>query len=121
MSGLLYNADPHVTSCTVGVRLLWNVTDEVIGEWRGLRNEELYARYASPNIILMIKSRTMKWTGYVARMRNRSGAYRVLVGKPEGRRPLGRPKRRWEDLREAGWGTWAGSIWLRIGTGGGLL
>jgi hypothetical protein len=54
------------------------------------------------------------------------GAYRILVGRPEGRRPLGRPRRRWEDnikrdLQEVGWGAWSGLIWLRIGTGGGLL
>jgi hypothetical protein len=59
-------------------------------------------------------------------MGERKGAYRALVGKPERRRPLGRPRRRWEDnikmdLREGGWGAWAGSMWLRIGTGGGLL
>jgi hypothetical protein len=59
-------------------------------------------------------------------MEKRRGAYRALVGKPEGRRPLGRPRRRWEnnikmDLREVGWGVWTGSIWLRIGTGGKLL
>jgi hypothetical protein len=62
----------------------------------------------------------------VARMGERRGAYRALVGKPEGRRPPGRPWRRWEDnikmdLREVGWGAWTGSIWLRIGTGGELL
>jgi hypothetical protein len=62
----------------------------------------------------------------VARMGERRGAYRALVGEPEGRRPLGRPRRRWEDnikmdLREVGWGAWTGSVWLRIGTGGGLL
>jgi hypothetical protein len=59
-------------------------------------------------------------------MGERRDAYRALVGKPEGRRPLGRPRRRWEnnikmDLREVGWGSWTGSIWLRIGTGGELL
>jgi hypothetical protein len=75
----------------------------------------------------MIKSRRLRWAGHVARMGERRGAYRALVGKPEGRRPLGRPRRRWEDniqrdLREVGWGgAWTGSIWLRIGTGGGLL
>jgi hypothetical protein len=62
----------------------------------------------------------------VARMGERRGAYRALVGKPEGRRPLGRPRRSWEnnikmDLREVGWGAWTGSIWLRIGTGSWLL
>jgi hypothetical protein len=59
-------------------------------------------------------------------MGERRGAYRLLVGKPEGRRPLRGPRHRWEynikiDLREVGWGAWTGSIWLRIGTGGGLL
>jgi hypothetical protein len=59
-------------------------------------------------------------------MRDRRGAYMVLVGEPEGKRPFGRPRRRWEDnikidLQEVGWGTWSGLIWLRIGTGGALL
>jgi len=62
----------------------------------------------------------------VARMGERRGVYRGLVGKPEGKRPLGRPNRRWEDnikmdLQEVRWGVWTGSSWLRIGTGGGLL
>jgi hypothetical protein len=76
--------------------------------------------------IRVIKSRILRWAGHVARMGERRGAYRALVGKPEGRNPLGRPRRRWEDnikmdLREVGWWAWTGSIWLRIGTGGGLL
>jgi hypothetical protein len=100
--------------------------DEVTGEWRRLHNKELYALYSSPNIIRMIKSRRLRWAGHVARMGERRDAYRALVGKPEGRRPLGRPMRKWEDnikmnLREFGWGAWTGSMWLRIGTGGGLL
>jgi hypothetical protein len=100
--------------------------DEVTAEWRRLHNKELYALYSSPNIIRVIQSRRLRWAGHVARMEKRRGAYRVLVGKPEGRRPLERPRRRWEDnvkmdLREVGWGAWTGSIWLRIGTGGGLL
>jgi len=82
--------------------------------------------YSSPNIIPVIKSRTMRWEGHVARMVEWRGVYRVLVGKPEGKRPLGRPRSRWEDnikidLQELGWGTWAGLIWLRIGRGGGHL
>jgi hypothetical protein len=82
--------------------------DEVTGEWRRLHNKELYALYSSPNIIRVIKSRRLKWVGHVARMEERRGAYRALVGKPEGRRPLGRPRHRWEDnikmdLLEVGW------------------
>jgi hypothetical protein len=82
----------------------------VAGEWRRLHNKELYARYSSPNIIRVIKSRRLRWTGHVARMGERRGAYRAVVGRPEGRRPLGRPRRRWEyniqmDLRGVGWGT----------------
>jgi hypothetical protein len=70
---------------------------EVTGEWRRLHNEELNDLYSSPNIIRVIKSRRMRWAGYVARMGEKRNAYRILVGRPEGRRPLGRPRRRWED------------------------
>jgi hypothetical protein len=70
--------------------------DEVTGEWRRLHNKELYALYSSPNIIRVIKPR-LRWTGHVARMGETRGAYRVLVENPEGRRPLERPRRRWED------------------------
>jgi hypothetical protein len=100
--------------------------DEVTGEWRRLHNEKLNDLYSSPNIIRVIKSRRMRWAGHVACMGEGRGAYRILVGRPEGRRPLGRRKRRWEDnikidLQEVRWGAWTGLIWLRIGTGGGLL
>ena len=71
--------------------------DEVTGEWRRLHNEELNDLYSSSNIVRVIKSRRMRWAGHVARMGEERGAYRVLVGKPEGRRPLGRPRRRWMD------------------------
>jgi hypothetical protein len=70
--------------------------DEVTGEWRKLRNEELYNLYCSPNNVRVIKSRR-RWPGQVARMGERRGVYRVLVGKTEGKKPLGRPRRRWED------------------------
>ena len=71
--------------------------DEVTGEWRRLHNEELNDLYCSPNIVRVIKSRRMRWTGHVARIGEERGVYRVLVGKPEGKRPLGRPRRRWVD------------------------
>ena len=74
-------------------------SEEVTGEWRRLHNEELNDLYSSPNIVRVIKSRRMRWTGHVARMGEERGVYRALVGKPEGRRPLGRPRRRWVDIR----------------------
>jgi hypothetical protein len=73
--------------------------DEVTGEWRKLHNEELNDLYCSPNIVRVIKSSRMRWAGYVAGMGKRRGVYRVLVGKPEGKKPLGIPRRRWEDIR----------------------
>ena len=83
--------------------------DEVTREWRKLHNEELNDLYSSPNIVRVIKSRRMRWAGNVARMGEERGLYRVLVGKPEGTRPLGRPRRRWVDniridLQEVGCG-----------------
>ena len=83
--------------------------DEVTGEWRRLHNEELNDLYTSPNILRVIKSRRMRWARHVARMDEERGVYRVLVGKPEGKRPLGRPRRRWVDnnmmdLQEVGCG-----------------
>jgi len=71
--------------------------DEVTGEWRRLHNEELNGLYSSPNIVRVIKSRRMRWARHVARMGEERGVYRVLVGKLEGKRSLGRPKRRWVD------------------------
>jgi hypothetical protein len=72
--------------------------DEATGEWRRrLHNEELNDLYSSPNVIRVIKSRRMRWAGHIARMAEKGAAYRILVGRPEGRRPLGRPRRRWED------------------------
>jgi hypothetical protein len=90
--------------------------DEVTGEWRKLHNEELHDLYSSPSIIRISKARRMRWAGHVARMGEKKNACRLLVGKPEGRRPLGRPRRRWldnirMDLVEVGWGglNWSGS------------
>jgi transcription termination factor 2 len=71
--------------------------DEVTGEWRKLHKEELNDLYSLPNIVRVLKSRRMRWAGHVARMEEDRGVYRVLVGKPEGKRPLGRPRRRLED------------------------
>jgi hypothetical protein len=84
--------------------------DGVTGEWRKLHSEERHILYSSPNIIRQIKSRRMRWTEHVARMGEGRKVYRVLMGKPEGKRPLGRPRRRWEDgirmdLKEIGWGS----------------
>jgi hypothetical protein len=80
----------------------------VTGGWRKLQNEELHNLYSSQSIIRMIKSRRMRWAGHVVRMGPKMNAYRILVGNPEGKRLLGRPKRRWVDnikmdLREIGW------------------
>jgi hypothetical protein len=71
--------------------------DEMTGEWRKLHNEELNDLYSLPSIVRMVKSRRMRWAGHVARMGEDRGVHRVLVGKPEAKRPLGRPRRRWED------------------------
>jgi hypothetical protein len=71
--------------------------DELTGEWRKLHNEELSGLYSLPNIVQVVKSRRMRWAVHVARMGEGRDVHRVLVGKPEGKRPLGRPRRRWED------------------------
>ena len=89
-----------------------------------MHNEELNDLYSSPNTVRVIKSRRMRWAGHVARMVEERGAYRVLVRKLEGKRPLGRPRRRWVDnirmdLQEVG--MWTGLGWHRTGTGGGRL
>jgi hypothetical protein len=77
--------------------------------WRRLHNEELHDLYSSPTIVWVIQSRRMRWARHVARMGEGRGVYRVLVGKPEGKTPLGRPRRKWDnnikkDLQEVGWG-----------------
>jgi hypothetical protein len=82
--------------------------DEVTGEWRKLHNKELRDLYSSSSIIRIIKLRRMRWAGHVARIGDKSNAYRLLMGKPGGKRPLGRPRRRWVDnirmdLGEVGW------------------
>jgi hypothetical protein len=71
--------------------------DEVTEGWRKLHNEEVHGLYSSPSIVRVIKARRMRWAGHVARMGEVRCVYNILVGRPEGRRPLGRPRRRWED------------------------
>jgi hypothetical protein len=90
-------------------RVFGTKRDEVTGERSKLHKEELHNLYSSPDIIRQVKSWRMRWAGHVARMGEERKVYRVLVGKPEGKRPLGRPRRRWEygirmDLRETGLG-----------------
>jgi hypothetical protein len=87
-----------------------------MGDWRKLHNEELHNLYSSPNIIRMIKSRKMRWTRHLARKGGTRNAYRILVGNPEGKRPLGRPRRSWVDnikmdLRDIGWD---GVDWIKL-------
>jgi hypothetical protein len=104
------------TGCCGGYRIFGPKRDEVTGEWRKLHNEELRGLYSSPSIIRIIKSRRMRWAGYVARIGDKRNAHRLLVEKPEGRRQLGRSRRRWVDnIRmdhgEVGWG---GVYWIGL-------
>jgi hypothetical protein len=100
--------------------------DEVTGGWRKLHKVELHNLYSSPSIIRVIKSRSMRLAGHVSRMGEKRNAYRILVGMPEGKRPMGRPRRRWVDnikmdLREVGWD---GRDWIDLApdrTGGRLM
>jgi hypothetical protein len=97
-------------------RIFGPMRDEVTGEWRKLHSEELHNLYSSPDSITQVKSRRMRWAGNVVRVGEERKVYKVLVGKPEGKRPLGRPRRRWEDrvgkdLREIGLGC---VDWIRL-------
>ena len=94
-------------------RVFGSKRDEVTGEWRKLHNEELSDLYSLPNIVLVVKSRRMRWAGHVVRMGEGRFVNRVLVGKPEGKSPLGKPRHRWEDnikmdLQEVDEGLWTG-------------
>ena len=102
---------PRVFENRVLRRIFGPKRDEVIEDWRKLHNEELNDMHSSPNIFRVIKSRRMRWARHVACMGEGRGVHRVLVGKPEGKRPLGRPRRRWKnsikmDLQEVGGGCW---------------
>jgi len=103
-------------------RVFGSKKDEVTGEWRKLHNEELNDLYSLPNIVRVVKSRRMRWARHVARMGEDRGVHKVLVGKPEGKRPLEKPRRRWEDnikmdLQEVEGVVGTGWSWLSIGTG----
>jgi len=93
--------------------------DEITGEWRTLHNKELREFYSLPNIVRLVKSRRMRWTGNVARMGEGRGVHRVLVGKPEGKRPFGRPRRRWEDtIKKELWEVAGGGDWVELAQDG---
>ena len=88
----------HITdNYMTSLRVFGPKRDGVTGEWRELHNEELNYLYSSPNIVLVIKSRRMRWAGHVARMEEGRVVHKVSVGKPEGKRPMGKQRRRWED------------------------
>jgi hypothetical protein len=98
------------------LRRIFGPKREEDGSWRKLHNDELHSLYSSQNIVRVIKSRRVRWAGHVARIGERKGVYRVLVKRPEGKRPLTRPKRRWEDnikldLRGIGID---GANWIRL-------
>jgi hypothetical protein len=98
------------------LRRIFGPKVEEDGSWRKLHNDELHNLYPSPNIVRVIKSRRMRWAGHVARMGQGRGVHRISVGRPECKRPLGRPRRRWEDnikmdLREIGID---GANWIRL-------
>ena len=103
-----------VQACN-GIALLLLFSGFLFGEWRKLHSEELRDLYSLPNIVRVVKSRRMRWAGHVVRMGERRSVHRVLVGKPEGKNPLGRPRRRGEDnikmdLREVG----GGGDWIEL-------
>jgi hypothetical protein len=98
------------------LRRIFGPKKEEDGSWRKLHNDEIHNLYSSPNIIRVFKSRRIRWVGHVARMREGRGVYRVLVGRSEIKRPLARPRRRWEDnikmdLREIGMD---GTKWIQL-------
>jgi hypothetical protein len=113
--------------CACGTVSVFELLEsESVGRSRKLHNEELRNLFSSPDIVRQVKSRGIRWAGHVARMGEEGKLYKDLVGKPEGKRLLGRPRSGWEDgirmdPRETGLRVWIGFDWLRIGTGGGML
>jgi hypothetical protein len=108
------------------MRKIFGPKREADGSWRKLHNDELHSLYSSPNIVRVIKSRRMRWAGHVACMEEGRGVYRVLVSRPEGKRPLGRHRCRWEDnikmdIREIRIDGETGFSWLRIASNGRLV
>ena len=113
-SNLIYSILPTAKKSN-SQKQVWLYGNEVTGDWRRLHNEELNDLYCSPNNVPVIKSWRLRWAGHVECMGEGSGVYRFLVGKPEGKRPMGRPKRSWDDnirldLQEVGCGymDWTG-------------
>jgi hypothetical protein len=98
------------------LRRIFGPKREEDGSWRKFHNDELHSLYSSPNVVRIIKSRRMRWAGHVARMGEERGVYRILVGRPEGRRPLGRLRRRWEDTLGLDLGKTGinGANWIRL-------
>jgi hypothetical protein len=101
------------------LRRIFGPKREEDGSWRKLHNDEIHSLYSSPNIVRVSKSRRMRWAEHVARMGEGKGVYRVLIGRPEGKRPLERPRRRWGDnikmdLREIGID---GASWIQLAQG----
>jgi hypothetical protein len=99
-------------------RIFGSKKDEITGEWRKLHSEELHNLYSSPNVIRQIKPRRIRWAEHVARMEEGRKMYKFLMRKPEGKRPLGRPSRRWKDgirmdLRKIWWGV----EWIQLALG----
>ena len=107
-------------------RIFGPKSEDVTWEWRKLHNEERNILFSSPNIVRVKKIENNEMCGACSAYGEGRGVFRVLVGEPWGKTPLGRPRSRWEDnikidLQEVGWGAWIGSSWLRIGTGAGHL
>jgi hypothetical protein len=107
MSNIVYQK-PQIHRTGTEYLILKFKVDRLTGEWRKPHNEELNDLYSLPNIVRVVKLRRMRWAGHVARMGEDRGVHRVLVGKPEGKRPLGRPRLRWENnifrKLEGSWG-----------------